>query len=320
MADVLRFAGIWAMVISLSLAATGCHPKTGFAFRQLQYPVATRYLDVDGVEVAYSEMGEGEPALLLIHGLGSYLPVWSRNLAALSRQHRVVAIDLPGYGRSSKANYRYSMRFFAQVVQAVIERLHLEHVVLVGHSMGGQIAMTHALRYPGRAEALVLVAPAGFEKFEPGEGGWLGDAVSKEFVMLTPLDGIHANLASNFSRMDSSAQFMADDRVRIIGGPDFDAYAYAVSRSVYAMIHEPVLDRLPEIRVPVLVTFGADDALIPNPILHGGDTRKLAEKAVSKMPCAQLFMIPRAGHMVQFEQPRIWNQAVLEFLAKEEAP
>ena len=121
------------IVISLSLA--GCGPKVGYSFRQLDYPLATRYLDLDGIEVAYSEAGQGEVTLLLIHGLGSYLPVWSRNLPALARGHHVVAIDLPGYGRSSKANYRYSMRFFAEVVQAVIDRLHLGRVILVGHSM-----------------------------------------------------------------------------------------------------------------------------------------------------------------------------------------
>ena len=66
--------------------------------------------------------------------------------------HRVVAIDLPGYGKSAKANYDYSMAFYARIVEASSTQLGLKHVVLVGHSMGGQIAMTHALRYPGKAE------------------------------------------------------------------------------------------------------------------------------------------------------------------------
>jgi pimeloyl-ACP methyl ester carboxylesterase len=309
-----------AHVLTIALLVAGCHPQPGYGFRQLSYPLATRYLDVDGIEVAYSEAGQGEPALVLIHGLGSYLPVWSRNFAALSQRHRVIAVDLPGYGRSSKSNYHYSMRFFAEVIQRVIEHLRVGRVVLVGHSMGGQIAMHHALAHPGRAEALILVAPAGFEKFEPGEGSWLAEAVSKELVQLTPLDGIYHNLAGNFLKMPGAAQFMVNDRVAIVGGPDFDGYAYAVSRSVNAMIHEPVLGRLRQIAAPTLVLFGEDDGLIPNPILHGGDTRALAEKAVSQFPCAQLVMIPRAGHMVQFEQPGLWNQAVLEFLAKEEGP
>ena len=63
---------------------------------------------------------------MLIHGLGSYMPVWQRNIDALSAEHhRVVAIDLPGYGKSPKANYDYSMAFFARIVERVIEKLGL---------------------------------------------------------------------------------------------------------------------------------------------------------------------------------------------------
>ncbi|HZS39835.1 MAG TPA: alpha/beta hydrolase [Polyangia bacterium] len=308
-------------LLSTLLLTASCGPRIGLSFRELHYPVQTQLLDIDHIEVAYSDSGRGDRTLLLIHGLGSYLPVWSRNLDELSQHYRVVAIDLPGYGRSSKANYHYSMRFFARVVERVIEQLRLEHVVLVGHSMGGQIAITHNLLYPNRIDGLILVAPAGLEKFEPGEGGWLADVVTKDFVKLTPLENIYGNLIVNFSSAPREARFMADDRVRIVEGPDFDGYAYAVSRSVRAMIAEPVYDRLPDVGAPTLVVFGGDDALIPNAILHGGDTRQIAQNAL-RIPRARLVVIPRAGHMVQFEKPELWNRAVVEFLssmgAKEE--
>jgi pimeloyl-ACP methyl ester carboxylesterase len=308
------------LLAALTLAA--CGPPIGLSFRELHYPVETRMVNIDGIEVAYSDSGHGERTLLLIHGLGSYLPVWSRNIETLSKHYRVVAIDLPGYGRSSKANYHYSMRFFARVVERVREQLRLQHVVLVGHSMGGQIAITHNLLYPNRIDALILVAPAGLEKFAPGEGGWLADVVTKELVKLTPLENIYGNVAVNFNDPPREARFMADDRVRIVEGPDFDGYAYAVSRSVRAMIEEPVFDRLREVSAPALVIFGADDALIPNAILHGGSTAPVAQNAL-RIPRARLVLIPRAGHMVQFEKPEPWNRAVVEFLsamgAKEES-
>ncbi|HEX9104911.1 MAG TPA: alpha/beta fold hydrolase [Polyangia bacterium] len=269
---------------------------------------------VDGVEVAFSDVGVGEPAIVLVHGLGSYMPVWQRNVDSLSARHRVVAIDLPGYGKSSKANYDYSMAFYARTVEGVIDRLGLRRVVLVGHSMGGQIALTHALRYPGRAERLVLVAPAGFERFGRGEGAWLAEAVDKDYVAKTPAEAVYANVAGNFYAMPKEARFMVDDRLRVVGGPDFDAYAYAVARSVYAMVHEPVIDRLGDIRVPALVVFGEDDGLIPNPILHGGTTRAVAEGGTRLLPRGRLVMIPRAGHMVQFERPVEFDAALLDFL------
>jgi pimeloyl-ACP methyl ester carboxylesterase len=307
MAHVLRILGI-------ALLAAGCGPLPGGTFKQLQYPMPVSHVSVDGVEVAFSDVGQGERTLLLIHGLGSYMPVWSRNLDELARTNRVVAIDLPGYGKSARANFDYSMAFYARVVDGLITTLHLQHVVLVGHSMGGQIALTHALRYPGRAEALVLVAPAGFETFGKGEGAWLASAVTKEFVLTTPPEAIYANVSANFFNMPREARFMVDDRIRVVGGPDFDAYAYAVSRSVWAMVHEPVRARLGEIQVPVLVVFGADDQLIPNPILHGGSTRDVAEAGTAQLPHGRLVLVPRAGHMVQFERPRAFDRAVDDFL------
>jgi pimeloyl-ACP methyl ester carboxylesterase len=307
MAHVLRIAALAALV-------AGCGPVPGQSFKQLSYPMPVSHVSVDGIDVAFTDVGQGPRTLVLIHGLASYMPVWTRNLDELQREARVVAIDLPGYGKSSKANYEYSMAFYARVVDKLIDTLHLQHVVLVGHSMGGQIAMTHALRHPGRAEALVLLAPAGFEGFGPGEGSWMSSAVNKDFVMLTPPDAIVTNYATNFYNMPREAKFMAEDRIRIIGGPDFDAYAYAVTRSVYAMIHEPVRARLGEIEVPVLVIFGRDDQLIPNPILHGGATTEVARDGTSRLKHGRLVIIPRAGHMVQFERPHEVDRAVLDFL------
>jgi len=308
-----------APLLAALLLACGCAHQPGPVFRDLRYPVETKLANVDGVEIAYADVGQGPRTLLLVHGLGSYLPVWSRNLPELAKSYRVVAIDLPGYGRSSKANYRYSMEFFARAVERFIETLSLEHVVLVGHSMGGQIALTHALLYPGRAEALVLVAPAGLERFTPGEAAWMERAVTKDTVKATAPEAVFANLAGNFSDMPAEARFMADDRTRIAGGPELDSYAYANARSVAAMLHGPVYERLGEIRVPSLVLFGTGDQLIPNPALHGGTTQSVAEEA-KRIPGSQIQLIADAGHMVQFERPGAFDAAVLAFLSQMKSP
>lgn len=292
----------------------------GLAFRDLAYPLPITYLTVDnpGLELALSDTGPGTsaPALLLLHGLGSYLPAWSRNVPALAAHHRVVAIDLPGYGKSAKGPYPYTMDFFAGVVDRVIGALGLGRVALCGHSMGAQIAMTHALLFPGRAERLLLLAPAGLEAFTGSEARWLAAAVSAESVQATPVAGIHANLANNFCALPEEARFMAEDRVRVVGGPDFDGYARAVSASVRGMLDGPVLHRLEEIRAPALLLFGEEDRLIPNPVLHPGQTtRALAQAAAARFPDARLVFVPRAGHMLHFERPDAVNQALLAELA-----
>ncbi|MEX1367987.1 MAG: alpha/beta fold hydrolase [Nannocystaceae bacterium] len=274
-------------------------------------------MKVGSVAVRYTEHGQGEQTLLLIHGLGSYLPVWMHNIPALARDYRVIAIDLPGYGKSTKSNrLSYSMEFFAGVVQGVIDKLALGRPVLVGHSMGGQIALTHALAYPGRARALVLTSPAGLETFTDREARWLADAVDDDFTRLATPEAIVVRHAGNFFRMPRDARFMAEDRVSVIGGPRFAQYCRAVSRSVRAMLDEPVYDRLPQVDLPALVLFGEADALIPNPFLHGGSTERLARRTVKRLPKAELVMLRRAGHIAQFEQAEAWNRAVSSFVAR----
>jgi pimeloyl-ACP methyl ester carboxylesterase len=313
-----------ALALGLTLAGAGCAlPRAGKSFAELDWALPVKTVDVDGIRVAYHEAGQGGPGpeVLLVHGLGSNMLVWTRVVGALSGTHRVVAIDLPGYGQSQKASYQYSMAFFARVVDRVIDRLGMRRPVIVGHSMGGQIAVTHALMFPGRASALVLAAPAGFEEFEPGEASWMAEVVSKEFLKATLPDAAYANLANNFSGdVPREALFMWRHRVQIIDGPEFDDYAYANARSIVAMLRGPVAKRLSELDLPVLVVFGEDDRLIPNPALHGGNTRDVAEAGARKLKRAHLMMLKRTGHLLQLESPGPFLACVMDFLNREVHP
>jgi len=306
----------WVILVAvgLTLGCTRYTRERGLSFDQLDYPGETQTVDVDGLKIAYLDLGSGPRTIILIHGLGSNLTFWKENLDALSRNYRVLALDLPGFGRSSKANYGYSMAFFARAVDGFMDQLGIEDGVLMGHSLGGQVAMTHALRYPGKATELILIAPAGLEPFEPSEAAWLAEVVTAKAVMHKDAEAVYTSVAGNFYHMPREADFLVNDRLKIIEGPDFAQYCYANSRAVAAMVEGPVWDRLGEIAVPVLVVFGEADQLIPNPVIHGGSTRRLATRSVARFPDARLVMVPRAGHMVQFERAARVNEEVLEFL------
>lgn len=308
------------MILAFVLLAIGCAPKRGVAFADLDYPMPTKSVAVGTAEIAVSDTGKGERTLVLIHGLGSSMPAWKNNVAALAAQHRVVTIDLPGYGKSSKGNYDYSMAFFAKAVRGVVRELQLENVVLVGHSMGGQIAITYALEYPQDVQALVLSSPAGLERFEDGEAKWLAGTITPEFTCKADDEAIWLRHAQNFHRVPKSAEFMVKDRLAVVGGPDFESYCVAVSRSVSGMVDGPVIDRLRDLEVPTLVLFGDNDNLIPNPFLHGGSTEKLARKSTALIRDAELVILERAGHMAQFEAADAWNAAVLRFLGDAKSP
>jgi pimeloyl-ACP methyl ester carboxylesterase len=105
-------------------------------------------------------MGEGHD-LLLLHGLGSNKASFLDTAAALSRSYRVHALDLPGFGSSSKsATAPYDARYFAQTVIGVMEQLGIERAHIVGNSLGGRVAIEAALRHPERVTALALLCPA----------------------------------------------------------------------------------------------------------------------------------------------------------------
>jgi pimeloyl-ACP methyl ester carboxylesterase len=282
---------------------------------ELTYPFATQKLRLDnGIEIAYTEQGNGKETLIFIHGLASYMPAWKKNLETLSKTYRCIAIDLPGYGKSSKGTYDGSMDFYATSVAAFAQKLQLNQFWLVGHSMGGQISLYLTLKYPQQVKGLVLAAPAGFETFHEGEKQWFREAVTARGVMLTPTEQIIANFGSNFHEFPKDAAFMITDRLAMRKAKDFDAFCYTVQQSVQGMVNTPVFDRLPQITQPVLVMYGENDNLIPNKFLHGGTTKAVAQSGVSQLKNATLKMMPRAGHFVQWEAATAVNQAILDFV------
>lgn len=281
----------------------------------LEYPYQVRKEMLDsGIEIAYIDEGNGEKVILFIHGLGSYLPAWKNNIEGLKSSYRVIAIDLPGYGKSSKEPHSGKMSFYADVVKAFAEKLNLTDLTLAGHSMGGQIAMVTALNYPDLVKNLILVAPAGFEKFTEGQKQWFRNVMSLDGVKNTSAEDIQTNLAVNFYNMPEDADFMITDRIIMRNLKDFEHYCYAVVQSVNGMVDEPLLDLLPQIKQPTLIIFGEKDNLIPNRFLNPGKTCKVAQVGKDKIPNSKLVMVPKAGHFVQFEKPIEVNTAISIFL------
>lgn len=187
-------------------------------------PVKKVLLPTSGYEIAYTDEGEGSKTIIFIHGLGSYLPAWSKNTKSLKSNFRCIAIDLPGYGKSSKKPHSGMMTFYASIIKEFVTELKLGEVVLAGHSMGGQISITTALLYPDMVKALVLVDPAGFERFHEGQKQWFRDVMTAEGVRKTPVETIQNNLATNFYRVPKDAEFMINDRISMRTAADFEAY------------------------------------------------------------------------------------------------
>ena len=300
----------------LGLAAQN-QPDGLASMQDLKYAFPTQKAKLaNGIELAYADEGSGDEVLLFVHGLGSYIPAWRKNVVELRNDFRCIAVDLPGYGKSSKGKYAGTLPFFAEQLIALLDHLQLEQVTLVGHSMGGQISMVTALQYPERIKRLVLCAPAGFETFNEGQKEWFREVITANGVRLTPVESIKANLGSNFLNFPKDAEFMIDDRIAMRSAEDFPGYCYIIPKSVQAMVDMPVYDELPNITQPVQVIFGKQDNLIPNRFLNPGSTTKVAEDGTSRIPNAQLNIVNKAGHFVMFEQAEAVNQIIRAFMAK----
>ena len=286
-------------------------------FEDLAYPFPVKYLQLDdSTKIAYVDEGSGEQVLIFVHGLGSYLPAWQKNITALKDNFRCIALDLPGYGKSSKGPYPIGMAYYATILSELLNKLDIPSAVFVGHSMGGQIVMTLAIQKPEVVEKLILIAPAGIETFTQGERDWFKQVVTAKAIQATPPQQIRANIVANFYNMPKDAEFMIVDRLRVRKAKDFELYCLANQLSVAGMVDEPVFDYLGEIKQPTLIIFGENDNLIPNPYLHGGKTEDIAKTAAQKIPNSTLVMIEKCGHFAQFEKPEAVNRAIVQFLGK----
>lgn len=252
--------------------------------------------------------------IIMIHGLGSYIPAWRKNVQDLSRHHRCIALDLPGYGKSSKEPHSGLMTYYSDVILQLMDHLNLKTVFLAGHSMGAQIAVTAAHRHPTRFTGLILAAPAGFEQFSADQKQWFKNVMTTEGVKNTPVPTIKKNTYNNFYLMPEDAQFMITDRIAIRSADDFDSYCMAIVKSVHGMLDEPIFDMLPEITQPTLVFYGVADQLIPNPYLNPGPTKEIAESGTAQMKRSRLIMLPETGHFLQYESADKFNTEVLTFI------
>ena len=282
-------------------------------FNQIKYPFDTKFIKVNEYEIAYVDEGNSENVLLFIHGLGSYLKAWDRNIPELKNHFRCIALDLPGYGKSSKQIHSGKCSFYVEILNAFISKLNLKNVSLVGHSMGGQIALAYAIKYPNQIVKLILAAPAGFETFNKDEIELIKKIISPEILFKTSDHQIRLNYQFNFFKMPAETEEMIGDRIAIKTDEDFFNHCTIVSNSLFGLLNAPVFDQLKQIKIPTLIFFGKDDLLIPNKSIHQTTTEEIASRGSSKIKNSKLVLLDECGHFVQYEKPDEFNAQLISF-------
>lgn len=273
-----------------------------------------RYHTVHGYRRAFVHVGKG-PALLFIHGIGDSSETWRRVIPILARDHTVIAPDLLGHGRSDKPRADYSVAAYANGMRDLLGVLGVERVTVIGHSLGGGVAMQFAYQYPDRCERLVLVSSGGVSR-DVHPLLRFAAAPSADFVM--PLLGLGmTRLATRgafelLRALKTDLGRDADDMLRVFDSlPDANA-RLAFVRTLRAVVDfrgqvVTMLDRCYLTRgMPTLLVWGARDAVIP--YAH-------ARVAHAAMPGSRLVTFEDAGHFPHHTDPKRFTEVLYEFLA-----
>lgn len=279
------------------------------------FPVKKMFLQ-DDIEIAYIEVGKGERTLAFVHGIASYLPVWEKNISVLQKYYRCIALDLPGHGLSSQGDYPYDISFYVSIVKTWLQELCKEKVVLVGHSMGGQVSSRLAIEHPALFSHLILVAPAGFETFTEAQKFMLNQFTTSGIINSSQYLKLILNTRNYFHHLNEQEYAMLKDFSRDFYSPRQNPNIYRLlSRSIKGMTEQPVFDELHKIQLATQVFFGKNDQMIPNRFLNSSlSSEAVAKTGTGQIPGAKLRLYNQCGHFLQFEFPARFNIDVYKFL------
>ena len=307
---------------------------SGFGALSIPGPMRVTPVGEERVQVAYFDSHPERPSdpdrtderrgtIVLLHGLGEHAGYWRETAPPLiTAGYRVIALDLAGHGRSDKPNRAYSMQWQAELVIALCAQLKVaEPFTLVGHSMGGQVALRLALMSPEKVKSLALIAPAGIETFSASESAWLKKmSTAKGFASRGP-SALRAHFKRNiFGRWGHIAEEHLQERIKLRDAPGFYDYIQAVVSSINGMLDDRVAYELGEVAPPVYLLFGEKDRLIPNPVLHGGRVQDIIDRARRELKnLTRVELLPEVGHMPQIEAPHRTNRLILAAASLERA-
>jgi len=274
----------------------------------------SRFARLEGLEVHYKLVGQGEPPLILLHGFGASLFSWREVMTPLGQLSTVLAFDRPAFGlteRPLRAEWGgrnpYTADFQVDLTIATIDMLGAKQAILVGNSAGGTIAMLTALAHPERVKALILVDPAVYA------GGGSPPLIrpllnTPQMRHLGPLFvrrirtwGLDFLRTAWHDPTQISAEVL-EGYQKPLQAENWDVALWELT---IASRSSQLADRLGELTLPILVITGDDDRIVPT---------EQSIRLADELPNARLVVIPNCGHVPHEECPQPFLQAVTDFL------
>jgi len=252
--------------------------------------------------------------VVLVHGLGDVAAdTWTRFIPKLAKHYRVLTFDLPGFGRSSKSNQLYSPDNYVAFINYLVKQTGHEQFMLVGHSMGGNIALRFAATYPYKVKRLMLVDAAGVlhrttytsyfthyginmaPQFYPEQGQDIRSIAG----------AILGELARRNNVVQAGEEMVLSDpmmRERLMGGNPTTIAAYAMMMTDYS-------ETLSSMKVPTLILWGAKDNVIP---------LRTGKVLATNLPNSGLIVLSNAGHVLMEDEPLIFSNWLRRFVSESE--
>jgi len=293
----------------------GYGPSGRSEWMNVDWRAHRRFVEVAGETINVVEIGGG-PAIVFVHGLAGSWTNWLENMCEFARDHRVVALDLPGFGASQLTCEPISIPGYAALLDGLCDVLEIERAVFVGNSMGGLVCADLALRRPARVQRLCLVSAAGISiqklSLEPlltalvpleRVVSFYGGLVASQSRRLAKRPRLRLfTLLHAFAHPDRLPAPLAAEVIAGAGRP-------GLMPGLRSMSAYPIRDRIGAIACPTLIVWGARDRLVPV---------RDADEFERRIPGARKIIYADTGHVPQIERPACFNEDLRAFLEEPE--
>ncbi|RIV25046.1 alpha/beta hydrolase [Fibrisoma montanum] len=295
---------------------------------EVTYPYPVQYLSLtiesQPVQMAYMDVKPAQPngqTALLLHGKNFNGFYWANVIRWLSdRGYRVVVPDQVGWGKSSHPNIHYSFPLLADNTRQLLDRLKIDRVVVLAHSMGGMLGTRFTLMFPDRVSRLVLENPIGLEDYKTFVPYQSIDAQYKKEVKAT-YESYKQYQKTYYPDWKPEYEALVKAQASDLDKPNFEEIAWA-NALTYQMIYEqPVVYEFDRIRVPTLLIIGQEDRTVVGKALLPKDQQakygqypELGKQTARRIKDSKLVELPGVGHIPHSQTPALYFKALNEFL------
>jgi pimeloyl-ACP methyl ester carboxylesterase len=302
----------------------------GIALEELRYPFAVKFLPLEAegesVRMAYMDVmpagAANGRAVVLLHGKNFYGEYWASTIRALrGTGYRVVVPDQIGFGKSSKPDIAYSFDLLAQHTAQLLDSLNISRAAIVGHSMGGMLAVRFARNYPQRTTQLVLENPIGLEDYRFKVPPRTTEQWFQTELQNTDATKIRAFLRRYFVRWQPEYESFVEVRSRIALSGEYPRWAKSAALTYQMIYQQPVRHEFPLIQARTLLVIGQEDrttlgrGFVPEAVLQTlGQYPQLGRAAARDIPRSRLVELQKVGHIPHLEAPEQFHNALLDFL------